>query len=175
MGCRTPGTYLNTITAMVHLRVQSHLRDAQSMVRALLPLLVQVDNREVVVEVTDVKQTVYIYSCQGSTIQVWCTILTASVPACAVFGELGVTCTWHCIASWLCTVSSCIHVVQIKGKLNAITLDQCTKCGLVFESVVAACEVVNSRSVQVPACPERTLSRVPLHACGSQRQSRTQQ
>ena len=32
----------------------------------------QVDNREVVVEVTDVKQTVYIYGCQGSTIQVRC-------------------------------------------------------------------------------------------------------
>ena len=42
-----------------------------------------------------------------------------------------------------------ILTLQIKGKLNAITLDQCTKCGLVFESVVAACEVVNSRSVQV--------------------------
>lgn len=43
----------------------------------------------------------------------------------------------------------CNLALQIKGKLNAITLDQCTKCGLVFESVVAACEVVNSRSVQV--------------------------
>ena len=39
-------------------------------------------------------------------------------------------------------------MVQIKGKLNAITLDNCAKCGLVFETVVASCEVVNSRSVQ---------------------------
>lgn len=38
---------------------------------------------------------------------------------------------------------------QVKGKLNAITLDQCAKTGLVFDSVVASCEVVNSTSVQV--------------------------
>ena len=35
-----------------------------------LGLPCQVDNREVVVEVTDVKQTAYIYACSGSTIQV---------------------------------------------------------------------------------------------------------
>jgi adenylyl cyclase-associated protein len=59
-------------------------------------------------------------------------------------------------------------VVQIKGKLNAITLDQCTKCGLVFESVVAACEVVNSRSVQVRAAVQiMEPPLVPLHAYGS--------
>jgi Adenylate cyclase associated (CAP) C terminal len=57
-----------------------------------------------------------------------------------------VQCLWH----FGSTTCRCVCALQIKGKLNAITLDQCTKCGLVFESVVAACEVVNSRSVQVP-------------------------
>jgi hypothetical protein len=45
---------------------------ARATVETLLLLPVQVDNREVVVEVTDVKQTVYIYGCQGSTIQARC-------------------------------------------------------------------------------------------------------
>jgi len=39
--------------------------------------------------------------------------------------------------------------VQVKGKLNAITIDQCTKTGLVFEDLVASCELVNSSSLQV--------------------------
>ena len=33
--------------------------------------------------------------------------------------------------------------------MNAITLDKCTKTGLVFEDVVASCEIVNSKSVEV--------------------------
>ena len=37
----------------------------------------------------------------------------------------------------------------MKGKVNAITLDKSSKTGLVFESVVASCEVVNSQSVEV--------------------------
>ncbi len=39
--------------------------------------------------------------------------------------------------------------VQVKGKVNAITLDKSSKTGLVFENVVASCEVVNSQSVEV--------------------------
>ena len=38
--------------------------------------------------------------------------------------------------------------VQVKGKVNAISMDQCTKTGLVFEDVVSSCELVNSSSVQ---------------------------
>ena len=55
---------------MLNLDADRHRHDAQTRVRALQLLPTQVDNREVVVEVTDVKQTVYIYGCQGSTIQV---------------------------------------------------------------------------------------------------------
>ncbi|KAJ3672854.1 hypothetical protein LUZ60_006228 [Juncus effusus] len=40
-------------------------------------------------------------------------------------------------------------VIQIKGKVNNITLDKCTKTGVVFTDVVAACEVVNCSSVEV--------------------------
>ncbi len=39
--------------------------------------------------------------------------------------------------------------MQVKGKVNAITLDKSSKTGLVFENVVASCEVVNSQSVEV--------------------------
>ncbi|GAQ84855.1 Adenylate cyclase-associated protein [Klebsormidium nitens] len=40
-------------------------------------------------------------------------------------------------------------VVQVKGKVNNITVDKCNRTGLVFEDVVAACEVVNSTSVEI--------------------------
>lgn len=40
-------------------------------------------------------------------------------------------------------------VVQVKGKVNTISLDKCKQTGLVFEDVIATCEVVNCNSVQV--------------------------
>lgn len=66
----------------------------------------QVGQQELVVTVTDPKQSVYIYNCSGS-------------------------------------------VVQVKGKCNAISIDKCQKTGVVFEHVIALCELVNCSSVQV--------------------------
>ena len=40
-------------------------------------------------------------------------------------------------------------LVQVQGKVNAITLDSCTRTGLVFQDLVASCEVVNCSSVEV--------------------------
>ncbi|KAL4555645.1 hypothetical protein LXL04_038270 [Taraxacum kok-saghyz] len=40
-------------------------------------------------------------------------------------------------------------LLQIKGKVNNITVDKCTKMGIVFMDVVAAFEVVNCSSVEV--------------------------
>ncbi|KAL8542934.1 hypothetical protein ACS0TY_003706 [Phlomoides rotata] len=40
-------------------------------------------------------------------------------------------------------------VLQIQGKVNNITIDKCTKMGVVFKDVVAACEVVNCHGVEV--------------------------
>ncbi|KAL0356715.1 UNVERIFIED_CONTAM: Cyclase-associated protein 1 [Sesamum calycinum] len=40
-------------------------------------------------------------------------------------------------------------VLQIQGKVNNITVDKCTKMGVVFKDVVAACEIVNCSSVEV--------------------------
>lgn len=40
-------------------------------------------------------------------------------------------------------------VIQVKGKINAITVDNCKKCGIVFEEAIATCEVVNCTSLQV--------------------------
>ncbi|XP_022746922.1 cyclase-associated protein 1-like isoform X2 [Durio zibethinus] len=40
-------------------------------------------------------------------------------------------------------------VLQIQGKVNNITIDKCTKMGVVFKDVVAACEIVNCNGVEV--------------------------
>ncbi|KAL1801847.1 hypothetical protein ACET3Z_030494 [Daucus carota] len=40
-------------------------------------------------------------------------------------------------------------VLQIKGKANNITIDKCNKMGVVFEDVVAACEIVNCNRLEV--------------------------
>ncbi|KAK9056745.1 hypothetical protein SSX86_024108 [Deinandra increscens subsp. villosa] len=40
-------------------------------------------------------------------------------------------------------------VLQIKGKVNNITVDKCTKMGVVFTDVVAAFEIVNCSNVEV--------------------------
>jgi len=40
-------------------------------------------------------------------------------------------------------------VVQIKGKVNAITIDSCKKVGVVFDNAISSVEVVNCNSVQV--------------------------
>ncbi|KAF0900339.1 hypothetical protein E2562_030627 [Oryza meyeriana var. granulata] len=40
-------------------------------------------------------------------------------------------------------------VLQVKGKVNNITIDKCAKMGVLFKGVVAACEIVNCNSVEV--------------------------
>ncbi|XP_043709536.1 cyclase-associated protein 1-like [Telopea speciosissima] len=40
-------------------------------------------------------------------------------------------------------------VLQVQGKVNNITVDKCTKTGIVFKDVVAAVEVVNCNGVEV--------------------------
>ena len=39
-------------------------------------------------------------------------------------------------------------VLQIKGKINSVTLDSCTKSAIVVEDLVSTCEFVNCKSVQ---------------------------
>jgi len=66
----------------------------------------QKDNKSIVIDDCNIKQTVYIYKCEGSTI-------------------------------------------QIKGKVNGITLDGCKKTAVVFDNCVASFEMVNCQSCQV--------------------------
>ncbi|CAA0807616.1 Cyclase-associated protein 1 [Striga hermonthica] len=66
----------------------------------------QIGRNNLVIDDCDAKQSVYIYGCKNS-------------------------------------------VLQIHGKVNNITVDKCTKMGLVFKDVVAACEIVNSSGVEV--------------------------
>jgi len=39
--------------------------------------------------------------------------------------------------------------LQVKGKCNAISIDKSRKVGVVFEDVIASCELVNCSGVQV--------------------------
>ncbi|NXY73823.1 CAP2 protein, partial [Glareola pratincola] len=39
--------------------------------------------------------------------------------------------------------------LQIKGKINSITIDNCKKFGLVFDNVVGIVEVINSSNIQI--------------------------
>ncbi|KAI7834905.1 adenylate cyclase associated N terminal-domain-containing protein [Kickxella alabastrina] len=59
-----------------------------------------------VIEATETKQTVYMFNCNGTTL-------------------------------------------EVKNKLNSIAIDGCQKCGIVFDTLVAQCEIVNCKSVQV--------------------------
>ncbi|KAL3682851.1 hypothetical protein R1sor_000873 [Riccia sorocarpa] len=63
-------------------------------------------NREIIIDDTNSKQSVYVYGCKNS-------------------------------------------VIQVKGKVNNITIDKSVKTALVFSDVVAACEIVNCTSVEV--------------------------
>ena len=47
----------------------------------------------------------------------------------------------------------------MRGKVNAITIDQCVRTGVVFEDLVAVCELVNSQALQV-----QVIGRVPTIA-----------
>lgn len=56
---------------------------------------------------------------------------------------------------WLCSCGVAICGTdsdghwQVQGKVNAITLDSCSRTGLVFQDIVSSCEVVNCSSVEV--------------------------
>jgi len=47
-------------------------------------------------------------------------------------------------------ISGCVDcVITIKGKINQITMENSSKTGIVFESVVASVDVVNSKKIQM--------------------------
>ncbi|KAL6218586.1 hypothetical protein ACLB2K_011796 [Fragaria x ananassa] len=66
----------------------------------------QIGKKDLVISECDAKQSVYVYGCKDS-------------------------------------------VMQIQGKVNNITIDKCTKMGVVFQDVVAAFEIVNCNRVEV--------------------------
>ena len=52
--------------------------------------------------------------------------------------------------------------IQITGKLKSVILDSCKKVGVVFDTAISACEVVNCKSVQVQAtnvCPSFSIDK----------------
>jgi len=73
----------------------------------------QIGNPNVVIDNVELKQTVYIYRCKNST-------------------------------------------VQIKGKVNSVSVDDCEKVGVVFDNVLSGVEAVNCKSIQL-----QTTGKVP--------------
>ncbi|KAL3889665.1 hypothetical protein ACJMK2_001998 [Sinanodonta woodiana] len=76
-------------------------------------------NKDLVLSDTNLKQTVYMYKCTDSTL-------------------------------------------QVKGKVNSITLDNCRKVAIVFEDVVSSVEFVNCQSVQAQSlgkCPTLSIDK----------------
>jgi len=52
--------------------------------------------------------------------------------------------------------------IQITGKIKSIILDKCTRCNLVFDSAISACEIVNCKSVQIQVkstCPSFSIDK----------------
>ncbi|CAI4226026.1 unnamed protein product [Auanema sp. JU1783] len=83
----------------------------------------QVNNRDIVINIEDKKQTMYVYKCENC-------------------------------------------VIQVKGKLNSITLDGCKKTSIVFDALVAQCETINCQSVQIQTLGEMpTLSIQKTDGC----------
>lgn len=63
-------------------------------------------NKGIIINITDMKQTVYVFRCENS-------------------------------------------VVQIKGKVNSVTVDGCKKTSVVFDNLLSQVEVINSQSVEI--------------------------
>jgi adenylyl cyclase-associated protein len=76
----------------------------------------QQGRNDLIIDQTDLKQTVYVYQCRDCTI-------------------------------------------TVKGKVNSILIDSCTKVGLLFDDVLSTVEFINSKSVQM-----QVLGRVPTVA-----------
>ncbi|KAJ2562151.1 suppressor of rasval19 [Coemansia sp. RSA 1822] len=57
------------------------------------------------------------------------------------------TATWQTVYMYNCTGTT----LDISGKLNSVAIDNCQKCGIVFDSLVSQCEIVNCKRVQVQA------------------------
>jgi len=53
-------------------------------------------------------------------------------------------------AKQTCYVYKCTRTtIQIKGKINAIVVDSCTKCAIVFENLVSSVDIVNCNSIEM--------------------------
>lgn len=82
-----------------------------------------VNNKEIKIEETTLKQSVYVYKCENSTIQVNYLII-----------HIKLTKYWY---------------LKIKGKVSAISIDNSKKTALVFEDVVSSVEIINSNKIDV--------------------------
>lgn len=69
--------------------------------------------------------------------------------------------------------------IQITGKLKSIILDSCTKLGVVFDTAISACEIVNCKRVQVQTtniCPSFAIDKtdgIVVHLTGGEAISQT--
>lgn len=76
-------------------------------------------NGVLTIEITDPKQQVYVYNCEGVTL-------------------------------------------QVKGKFKSLILDKCTKCNVVYDTLISSAEMVNCKKVQLQVngvCPVFTIDK----------------
>lgn len=56
-------------------------------------------------------------------------------------------------------------LIKVNGKVNAIVLDNCSKCGCVFDEALASVEIVNSKDVQIQCT--KTAPALSIDGCTS--------
>lgn len=96
----------------------------------------QTNKNNLIISDTEIKQTVYIYNCSECFITV---------------KGLNSNPGWLLIKINLSNQQQCN-----KGKVNSITIDSCSRVGLLFDDVLAMVEFINSSSVQMQVigkCP----------------------
>lgn len=58
-------------------------------------------------------------------------------------------------------IFNCVNsLIEVKGKVNSITVNQCKKLSLVFDNIVAVVEFINCQQVKTQVCFYFTLSRI---------------
>ena len=78
-----------------------------------------------VISQTGMNQTVYIFKCEGTTVQV-----KGGFDTC-------------------CHLAQVLTISNFTGKVNSIVLDSCKKTSIVLDSVVSSVEFINCQSVQM--------------------------
>ncbi|KAI6173525.1 Adenylyl cyclase-associated protein [Aphelenchoides besseyi] len=105
-GAKTTVAGANATKPVVEKPPKTELQDGKTWIVVFEEKEYHKGNREILIQVADMKQSVYVFRCENS-------------------------------------------IIQVKGKVNSITLDGCKKTGIVVDSLLSQVEVINSQSIKV--------------------------